>query len=225
MAKRIGASRMGPRFLLGCGIVFTAAAILRVGVWPVDTPVPASIVKDQLRSLVDKGWIPIDTIAPRRRQRVSNGEGYRLQAPMLNSGKAVQMRLIPVRARGINDLNLEVIERNLSGVPPKQTAQLTLDPDQFLIFPSGGGRRVAATCVARGQARSDQEGLVAVLVNVPTSWADRLRTMVGLQQPRDLSCLFTAISFDDAPGGAGDSAQVIEQMWRSVGSDLKEIKL
>lgn len=219
MAKRIRLS-----FMLGCGIACTTVAILRVGVWPMDTPVPGSIHKDQLQRLVDRGWMPIAMIAAQSRQRVSSGGGYRLRAPMANGGRRVQIRLIPVRARGISDLDVNVIERNLSGDSPKRAARLTIAADQFLVFPAGAGKREAATCLASGLGRSDHAGLVNVLVNSPTPWTDRLLRLVGLQQPRDLSCLFTAITFEDGPARAGDVSQVIERVWRSVGSDLKRIR-
>lgn len=208
------------RGALTFGIGISVVAILRVGVWPIDTPLPPPIRPQLLERLQAQGWRVRSTVGGKTRQLVSNGQGYVL----INGGRpsltGVELSLIPVRARASRAMGADTIETAITGQATRQPKHLTIGGGQFLRVAEPGRSQQASTCIAGGVATSRWEVLSRTLGQPPGSVAERLSTVIGLQPLRNWSCLFTSIrvvnSAANSSVAGGAAARSISRTWSLV---------
>lgn len=200
------------RSALALGVAFTAAAILRVGVWPLETPLPDPLPPELLQRLGQQGWREVSRIPAERRLRVSNGSGVVLTRPSAQPGGPVRLSLIPVRMRGEVDLSVQKVQRALGGQPPAQERTLKIGADPFLRFSGEDKQQRAATCLARGRALVDGQDLLATLGTYPRSVIGWLQVVAATHLPRDLSCVSTTL----AVGPSGDADRLLSQSWSAL---------
>lgn len=200
------------RCSLAVAIAFTTVGIVRVGFLPVDAPLPPQLIADRLPWLAAEGWQVSSAIPAQSRERVSNAEGFVLVNDKSAILDGVQLRLIPVRARAYQDLKLESFIQVITGAFPATPTILTVNNDQFMRFRSGSQDLQAVSCILASQAMVSQAGLARALSNSPASLAERIRIILGLQPPRDFSCLLMTIDFRDR----SDADQLIRQVWSAV---------
>lgn len=203
---------------LACAIAVSAVGIWRVGVIPIETPLPQPLDRAVLDQLQDQGWQLQSTVAAQARQRVSSAEGYTLTNSSSFAGQQVRLSLIPIRARGVDDLGVVSFERAISGQGPAKPSTITIDGDAWLRFRGSGQDQLAASCVAGSSAQSSRDHLARLLSTAPTSWLERARILVGQQHPRNFSCLYITIAI----GNQRHPEAVIKQVWLAVKPDVMQ---
>lgn len=197
------------RAVLAGGIAATALAVVRIGLWPVTIPLPQPMDVDQLVRLRGQGWRVDATIPAAGRERVSNAEGVALVNSLSPELADVQLRLIPIRVRGFEDLNAESIEAAITGQAARQPSTLTLNGDQLLRFRGLGGKEFAASCIVGGTAQSRAFAFYRVFVRSPISWRERLGVIAGLRAQPAYHCLSMRI----AVGPGRKANQRLSQVW------------
>jgi len=202
------------------GFVITAASILRLGVWPVATPEPKPMQADHLALLRAQGWQLVRPIVPQRRQHLSNSTGYvfsNSELAKLGPAGAVEVIVVPIRARSDNDLDVIAMGQTLFGLRAGKPSLLRSNGNQFLTSSQGGQAEVAIACVAAGKAFTTQKALAQALSNPPPRLPDRMRAAVGLQPNRDWSCLLTTIQVR----AGRDARSAIQQAWAQLQPAVK----
>jgi hypothetical protein len=214
-------SRKG--FCFAVAIAITSVGILRVGLFPLDAPMPQPLPAGLLEKLNSQGWRVGSTLAAQARKNVSNAESVVLTHG--SSGdpgvlpEGVEIMLMPIRTRIAEQLESTVIAREINGKAPEKTRLLRVNADQFLRFRAKNQREQAISCIAGGQA-STSDKLVRRNTATPNqSWLDRMRRSVGLQPLTDWNCLFITISLEPDAAAATTSAesdQLITNVWAGL---------
>jgi hypothetical protein len=204
------------RGALTFGIVASVLAILRVGVWPITTPLPKPIEPKLLEELAAQGWRVRSTVDGQGRQQVSSGRGYVMVNSRTTKLAGVELNLVPVRARASRNIGTESIETAITGQAVKKPTPLSIGGDQFLSITGASRLQEASTCIAGGLASANAKVLSRKLGRPPTSVAERLSTVIGLQPLRNWSCLFVSIRVGNRAGRGSDTAASIDHTWRLV---------
>jgi len=198
--------------LLGLCAVSAAATAWRV-LSPAQPPLPG-LHAPQLQGV--QPWQPLPTSPPERGRALSRGTGHHYRWSRLQSGQHRQLDLevLPVRWRRHGDMGLDA-SRSLLGRSPwrgpvQQLETLRLNGDALALVQQDGQLRLQ-TCVVPGlRAATDQADLVA-MVRQPPGPVGRLRSLLGLEPPRQLECLLVSLSGT----GSLDSSDLLAA-WRQL---------
>jgi hypothetical protein len=204
------------RAVLALMACVTTGAILRVGFLPMAVPQPAAsaqVLQDQLEL---KGWKLTRTLKPRKGRIVSTSASavYSLR----NSDPEIELLITPTRVRGADSLSVKTI-LEASGDSTENSIRVNHHQDALLISAPYRGERSAATCIVPGGADTESDRLVKLrLTNDPANTnINRLKMLLGLQQPREWGCLFVKLSTKDS-----SSAQTqLLRTWDTVQTALK----
>lgn len=215
---------------LAFGIAVTSFGVIRVGMFPIDAPMPQPLAPELIEALEAQGWQVVDTIAARGRKEVSNAEGVVITgrgAPtQLSLSKGVKVSLIPVRTRRSTQLSSETLGRALGADPGKKPGSLKIDQDQFLRFSNVSQRQFATSCIAGGQASTKSEVVSRNARSPSRSRLDRIQKFVGLKPLTNWRCLFVIISLDKGSGVSkkAEADRIISTIWKSLRPQFSETK-
>jgi hypothetical protein len=178
---------------------------------PTKPPSPPELSADVKKILQTKGWWDPESIGARSSHNASSSKGLVLVGSSDVAGEdSYRMLLVPVRMRGFSLLGAEdiraygTIERQLYG------KTLTISPDQFEVATDSSGVNYLSTCVTRnGVASNKHLTLRDDIKTEKISAGRRIEILLGLQPPRDWTCLFIQLS------SRASSKQMIE-VWKSI---------
>jgi hypothetical protein len=212
---------LGVKIALWAGIVFTAAAIVRVGLWRSDTPQPAALSPVVLNRLQTTGW----TIQARRPaastgEELSWAQGVELTNAVQHPGAVLS--LVPVQARGPSSFTLETVVRPVLGDKTEQSKLVRFGQQELARFNPGPEASkpftTEATCLTSGQAVADPGRMVRTKLQQERliTLQQQLERLVGLRQTRKWDCLLVAVRRPAKADGSRLWSEVVPAMLSSA---------
>lgn len=198
--------------ILTGALLTSGVAIARIGLFPAHVPAAPAFNTALLQELQERGWQSTRINRAQRGHDLSQGDGYRFQSQQHASAS---IRLVPVRVRAGGDLNADRLDALLNRNTTDKSAPLHLGEDAFQLTRGPNNSTSMRGCIADGAVQSGHRGLVIVNISADpiTSLLERLKVLLGLRLPRDLSCLFVKLQ---ARGGS-NAEKELKQIWRSTG--------
>ena len=179
---------------LWSGLVFTAAAVVRVGLWRPATPQPAALNPGLISSLQSSGWsIQARTPDAYSGEEVSWAGGLALVNAQRHPGAVLS--LVPVRARGPSTYTLEMLVRPVAGSDGTQTKVMRFGNHERARMKLITKQEIEAACMTRGVALADPNRMLATKLEQErlSTLKQQLERLAGLRQTRSWDCLLVVV--------------------------------
>lgn len=201
---------------LAISLLSTIASIVRIAYFPAQTPAAPAFKTNIIQQLKDQGWQSKRIKGAKRAQVFSQGDGYLFRSYEHHS---VSISLIPVRVRAAQDLNAHRLNSLLSKDTAEDSKPLTLDDDSFRVTMTPDNNISLTGCIAAGAVQSSPNGFIPRRIGkgLTSSTLERLKVIIGLRTPRDLSCLFVKIRGEKA----SINLKELKKAWEVAGTTIK----
>lgn len=164
--------------------------IVRVGLWPIATPIAKEINPRIVEQLKENGWNTTKAGRARIGHEISTGQRFTLTMQQ-HADNGIRVLLVPVRPRGAASLGSEKLKQLIDQRAPEETKNLKIGSDQLGVSVTANKKTTVTTCVSRdGTASNNGNQLREIIKKEPISLLRRFRIIAGVEPPRDWSCLY-----------------------------------
>lgn len=202
--------RLTVNIALWMGIVFTAAAIVRVGLWRQATPKPDPLNPTLISTLQTKGWsIQEKKPAASQGEELSWAGGVELINIRRYPGAV--LNLVPVRARGPISFTLETLVRPVVTTNWSATKLLRFGEHERARLQPINQQQIETACISSGVALADPGRMMRTKLGEEriTTLQQQLERISGLRQTRTWDCLLVVVRKPVDP-------QENSQLWNEI---------
>jgi hypothetical protein len=174
--------------------------IARVGLWPTATPIAKEINPEIVEQLKENGWNTTKAGGPRIGHEISTGQSFSLTMQQ-HADNGIRVLLVPVRPRGAASLGSEKLKQLVEKRAPQKAKNLKIGSDQLGLSTTTNKKTTITTCVSQeGEASNDGNQLREIIKKEPISLLRRIKIIVGVEPPRDWSCLYVRMDIAQDSG-------------------------
>ena len=183
----------------------------KLAIAPAKPPSAPELSADVKKILQVNGWRGAESVGARSSNNASSSKGLVLVGSFdVAGGESFRMLLVPVRMRGFSLLGTEDIRAYGTKERPLYGKMLTIVPDQFEVATDSSRINYLSTCVTRNGVASNKHLTLRDDIKAEKiSAGRRIKFLLGLQPPRDWTCLFIQLS------SRASSKQMVE-VWKSI---------
>jgi hypothetical protein len=138
---------------------------------------------------------------PEKSRTMAQGIAMQWEAGLWD-GRELSITEMPLRVRSYEDFDLKKMKKlfsldkiRLNDQQPRNEANYTVGKDQILITATDEWVRTETCITENNIGYVSQQQLVAAVRDRPLGLADRMRSILGLRQPREWQCLYVSTLF------------------------------